>query len=369
MSSPRPANIPVSTTPSLDGWDIDEYLGVATAHVVAGTNVFSDIAGSFSDIFGGQSKSYQKQLASINDAALKDLRQQAAEKGGTAIVGLSVDHDQISGGNRQLFMVTATATVVRAERSEDAPRSDQETGEGGPVSARQVEVDRRTRRLVAAAEEGSVRLGDDRWEFLIRNQVTELAPFIRDSVNNMLNQPVLSKKKKRFVRRAEDYFGALPEPSAKHHLYNLLGRGNAAAAEWALGRIEERRLLDWYWAGQLLKSDVFEIQKRVLPALARADKPSYSKSDIEDIGRLIETIENRFSKRGEVVEVDKGGVFSSGTQKVWRLEEDRDIPMDQEYDPVTGKDIYGFTEEETRPEEAIRALSETRAVLMERFEG
>ena len=53
MSSPRPANIPVSTTPSLDGWDIDEYLGVATAHVVAGTNVFSDIAGSFSDIFGG----------------------------------------------------------------------------------------------------------------------------------------------------------------------------------------------------------------------------------------------------------------------------------------------------------------------------
>jgi len=91
MSSPRPANIPVSTTASLEGWDIDEYLGVATAHVVAGTNVFSDIAGSFSDIFGGQSTSYQKQLASINEAALKDLRQQAAEKGGTALVGLAVD--------------------------------------------------------------------------------------------------------------------------------------------------------------------------------------------------------------------------------------------------------------------------------------
>jgi hypothetical protein len=43
--------------------------------------------------------------------------------------------------------------------------------------------------------------------------------------------------------------------------------------------------------------------------------------------------------------------------------------MDQEYDPVTGKDIYGVTGAETRPEEAIRALSETRAVLVERFEG
>jgi hypothetical protein len=53
---------------------------------------------------------------------------------------------------------------------------------------------------------------------------------------------------------------------------------------------------------------------------------------------------------------------------VGRLEEARDLPMDQELGPVTGNDIYGFTEEETRPEEAIRALSETRAVLVERFE-
>jgi hypothetical protein len=119
----------------------------------------------------------------------------------------------------------------------------------------------------------------------------------------------------------------------------------------------------------LLKGDGFKIQKRALPALSRADRPPDSHSDAEDIGRPIETIENRFPKRGEVVEVDKGGVFSSGAQKVWRLEEDRDIPMDQESGPVTGTDIYGVTEEETRPEEAIRALSETRGVLVERFEG
>jgi hypothetical protein len=43
--------------------------------------------------------------------------------------------------------------------------------------------------------------------------------------------------------------------------------------------------------------------------------------------------------------------------------------MDQEPGPVTGTYVYGVTEEETRPEEAIRALSETRAVLVERFEG
>lgn len=36
---------------------------------------------------------------------------------------------------------------------------------------------------------------------------------------------------------------------------------------------------------------------------------------------------------------------------------------------MTGTDVYGITAEETRPEEAIRALSETRAVPSERFEG
>jgi len=115
MRSVTPRDIAVSTTPNLEGWSIDSYLGVASAHVVAGTNVFSDIAASFSDIFGGQSKSYQNQLEDINEAVIDDLKDQASERGGTALVGLSIDHDQISGGNRQLLMVSATATVVQAK--------------------------------------------------------------------------------------------------------------------------------------------------------------------------------------------------------------------------------------------------------------
>jgi hypothetical protein len=36
---------------------------------------------------------------------------------------------------------------------------------------------------------------------------------------------------------------------------------------------------------------------------------------------------------------------------------------------MTGTDVYGVTEEEARPEEVIRVLSETPAVRAERFEG
>jgi uncharacterized protein YbjQ (UPF0145 family) len=140
-----------------------KYTTKVTAHVVVGKNVFSDIGGSFSEIFGGQfsgrrSKSTLRQLASINDAALKDLRQQAVEGGDGPSGAARRPWASISGGNRPLLVVTATGAALRAERSEDAPRSDQETGEDEPVSARQVEVDWRTRRLLAAADEDSVRL-------------------------------------------------------------------------------------------------------------------------------------------------------------------------------------------------------------------
>jgi hypothetical protein len=132
-------------------------------------------------------------------------------------------------------VVTATGAALRAERSEDAPRSDQERGEDEPVSARQVEVDWRTRRLLAAADEGSVRLSGGAMGISHSEPGDRTGPvyprlFIRDSVNNMLNQPVLSKKKTRVVCWAQDDVGALPEPSAKHisttcPYNNLLGAG------------------------------------------------------------------------------------------------------------------------------------------------
>jgi hypothetical protein len=57
--------------------------------------------------------------------------------------------------------------------------------------------------------------------------------------------------------------------------------------------------------------------------------PPDSQINIEDIGRPIETIEDRFPKRGEVVEADEGGALCPETHKVEWLEAGRDVPMDQ----------------------------------------
>ena len=63
-------NIIVTTTSNIEGWETQEYLGTVSSHVVAGTNIFSDVFAGVRDVFGGRSKSYQRQLSAIHEEAM-----------------------------------------------------------------------------------------------------------------------------------------------------------------------------------------------------------------------------------------------------------------------------------------------------------
>jgi uncharacterized protein YbjQ (UPF0145 family) len=147
MNRTSTQNILVSTTPRLQGWEIEQYHGTVSAHVVAGTNIFSDIAASWRDVFGGQSKSYKKQLEQINEAVVDELREEASQRGANALIGLQIDHDQISGQNKEMFMVTASATAVRAQMN-SKPDSTGSQEEEKAVTAREVSLEEQTARSV-----------------------------------------------------------------------------------------------------------------------------------------------------------------------------------------------------------------------------
>jgi len=58
----NPKDVLVTTTTSIDGLNVKQYIKPISAHVVAGTGFFSDFAASLSDVFGGRSQTYQRQL-------------------------------------------------------------------------------------------------------------------------------------------------------------------------------------------------------------------------------------------------------------------------------------------------------------------
>ena len=52
----NPKEVLVVTSSSADGLKIKRFIKPVSAHIVAGTNMFSDFLGGLSDVFGGRSQ-------------------------------------------------------------------------------------------------------------------------------------------------------------------------------------------------------------------------------------------------------------------------------------------------------------------------
>lgn len=102
----------VSTTHSIEGKRVTEYLGVVTGEAIVGANVVRDIMASARDIFGGRSGAYEEELRKARQAALQEMQQEAEKLGASAVIGVDIDYESIRGS---MLMVTVSGTAVRLE--------------------------------------------------------------------------------------------------------------------------------------------------------------------------------------------------------------------------------------------------------------
>lgn len=102
----------VSTTPTLEGRPIQEYMGIVTGEVIVGANLFRDLFANIRDIVGGRSGSYERILGDARKQAIEELQAEAAAMGGNAVVGIDLDYEVI-GPNGSMLMVSASGTAVR----------------------------------------------------------------------------------------------------------------------------------------------------------------------------------------------------------------------------------------------------------------
>lgn len=103
-----------TTTDTING-KILKYIDLVSTNIVLGTNLFSDFKASLTDIFGGQSKTYQKKMQEIYKIAIDDLQHKAISLGANAVIGVKIDFDEISGKNMSMFMMSAIGTAVIVE--------------------------------------------------------------------------------------------------------------------------------------------------------------------------------------------------------------------------------------------------------------
>lgn len=102
----------VSTTPTLEGQRIAEYLGIVSGEAILGANIVRDLFAGVRDIIGGRSGAYEQELRRAKEIALQDMSENAAALGATAIVGVDLDYETL-GTNGGMLMVSASGTAVR----------------------------------------------------------------------------------------------------------------------------------------------------------------------------------------------------------------------------------------------------------------
>ena len=101
----------LTTTPTIEGQPIKQYLGIVTSETIIGANAIKDFMAGLTDFFGGRSSTYEKVLIEAKDSALAELQQRATQKGANAIVGIDLDYETV-GANGGMLMVTVSGTAV-----------------------------------------------------------------------------------------------------------------------------------------------------------------------------------------------------------------------------------------------------------------
>lgn len=106
----------ISTTDTLQGFEITEYLGIVTGETISGANVIRDVMATVTDYVGGRSNTYEEVLGKARDSTLTELTDRAQLLGADGVVGISFDYETI-GGRGAMLMVTATGTAIRFKKN------------------------------------------------------------------------------------------------------------------------------------------------------------------------------------------------------------------------------------------------------------
>ena len=104
----------ITTTNNIEGHKIVEYKGVVFGEVINGINMLTDMGAGLSNLFGGRSTGYEKELQDARNKAIQELQQRATEMGANAVSGVDVDYEAL-GSNNGMLMVNASGTAVVVE--------------------------------------------------------------------------------------------------------------------------------------------------------------------------------------------------------------------------------------------------------------
>lgn len=101
-----------TTTSTVDGKPIAQYLDIVVGEAILGANIFKDLFASIRDIVGGRSGAYEREMGNARKIAFQEMEKAARELGADGIVGIDIDYEVV-GQQGGMMMVSVSGTAVR----------------------------------------------------------------------------------------------------------------------------------------------------------------------------------------------------------------------------------------------------------------
>ena len=296
-------DIIVTTTDSIEGCEVIQYLDVVCSNVVIGTNLFSDITASFRDLFGGRSKSYQKKLQLIQREVTKELKYKASSFGANAILGFKLDFNEISGGNKSMFMVSGsgTACVINIEDK----NVKKEGMKLDAISKSQLDMELKRRHVLKGVNDLSNRsnghFNDEWFEFLFEYPQSELTGPLVDRLISCYKFP---DEYNLLISQMEQVLNLVPIDILEKEVYDrlLISRDEVTKIINDLDLFSPKYVLDLCNKGKI---------SCTLSVLSMGRK-QYTKDDILLMKEIIEKLKN-LPDRGKIEMVK--GLLTKDTEK------------------------------------------------------
>ncbi|MCS6829841.1 MAG: heavy metal-binding domain-containing protein [Armatimonadota bacterium] len=103
----------ITTTPSIEGKNIRQYLGLVVGEAIVGANIVKDLFAGIRDIVGGRSAAYEEELQNARNIAVREMVERAQAMGANAVVGVDLDYEVLGqGGSMLMVTISGTAVVV-----------------------------------------------------------------------------------------------------------------------------------------------------------------------------------------------------------------------------------------------------------------
>lgn len=103
----------VVTTPSIEGKEVKQYLGIVSGEGLIGANVYKDIFSGVRDVVGGRTSTYEEQLKKARQIAMDSMLEKAEDLDANAILNVRVKYSNLGGTMGNTILVSITGTAVK----------------------------------------------------------------------------------------------------------------------------------------------------------------------------------------------------------------------------------------------------------------